>query len=389
MNTDILRTSILDELDKIAATRSVREWRSASGAGNQAYADQIAQASGQLGLKPRYLENVSGGGMEAAVDKMMGSAGGANQSGYVAQKIYKPDSPIATGENMSQLLQTKKQMTDTARGLSPEAKAMVPEMYGHKTIQGPGGQMRHVSQHEYVPGLQSMKHYSTNAGDIENVNKMQRTVAGPMAAKGTPMRDVPRLAMHGGQVQVGGNASNMGMSPQGPKVIDFLPEGMSSSSSPGSMGVMQKGRDDVAFSQLGSGRTDTAYGKQNLNQLRKDVYRPQANYQPPSLAPPPPRATSLPPAASQAPTAMARPSAAMAPTVRPTAAGTLATKAVGSAVPQAATQATKATSMAGKAVSGIRPSVAPVASAATRMTNVAKPLASNIRNLATAVGRIR
>lgn len=411
MNLETVTTACFDELQKIAKTRAVKEWQQAAGAGNQAYADQIAQSSGQLGLKPRYLENVSEGGMEAAVDKMMGRAGALgqaqdpalsqrlqqfkknktqfarastqhatsapgsvpqqaaektlgrlggptgmlsgtrpqastrpapNESGYIARKVYKPDSPIATGEGMGQLLQTKQQMTNSARSLSPDAKSMVPAMYGHQQIQGPEGQLRHVSEHEYVPGLKSMKHYSTNAGDIEQVANMQRHVAGPMAAKGMAMRDIPRLHMEGGAVSVGGNASNLGVSPQGPKVIDFLPEGMTSSTSGGMMGVLQKGRDDIAYSQLGSGRTDTAYGSHNLNQLRRDVFRPTANYSPPALQH----------AASEASTA-ARPATNLA---------AAATKTVPS---RAASIATKATKMA-PATKAMKP-LGRLAQAATRM----------------------
>lgn len=350
MNLHLVALGFLDELEKIAITRSVQEWRSAAGAGNQGQADQIARASGQLGLKPRYLENISEGGMEAGVDKMMGRAGfnqqpatppalqqrldtfkankaqvaqmpaasatskavqvgpqspqarnallqgtqaprqatGPNQSGYIAQKVYKPDSPVAVGGGMTELLQTKQHMTDTARSISPEAKSMVPAMYGHKTIEG-GGQIRHVSQHEFVPGLQSL-HQDPNASS--HVHDMQRQVAGPMAAKGMPMRDIPRLHAEDGHVGIGGNASNMGVSPSGPKVIDFLPE--ATMHDKGYALVRQHGPHDLVSSTMGSGRMDTGYGEHNLNQLRRDVYKPSAGYQQPSLSVAPPVGSNLP-----------------------------------------------------------------------------------------------
>lgn len=281
MSPVVISAAFVDELnaigkEKIAITRSVQEWRRASATGDQAGANQIAQGAGQLGLKPRYLENISGGGMEAGVDKMMGRSqmGSAeNQSGLIARKVYKPDSPIATGQNMSNLLQQKQEMTNTARGISPQAKQMVPEMMGHQQIQGPGGQVRNLSEHEYVPNAKSL--HSSPAG-VAHAQRVQRTVAAPMAAQGQGMGDIARV--HEGQLA--GNVSNVAMTPKGPKVMDFLPEQFGG----GKGGVFQKGQHDLAYSQgLGSGRMDTGYDKSNMNQLRKDVYRPQANYQPPAL----------------------------------------------------------------------------------------------------------
>lgn len=340
MNLEIAKDSFLDELEKIAVTRSVKEWRGMQSAGNTGGADQLAQASGQLGLKPRYLQNISEGGMEAGVDKMMGRAGfqppaadpsvqqrlqqfkknksqlarastqhatsapgsatqqsaqnvverlgsptgllhgtqapaaapAPNASGYLAQKVYKPDSPLTTGQDTSKLLQMKQQYTDKARALSPEAKQMVPAMYGHKEIQGPEGQLRHVSQHEYVPGVSSLR---KDPNAVANAQRVQDVVAKPMAAKGMPIGDIART--HNGQL--GGNISNVAMTPQGPKVIDFLPHGENSP-----VGVIQRGEHDYAIpSSSGSGRGDTGYGKHNLNQLRRDVYRPQAGYKQPAL----------------------------------------------------------------------------------------------------------
>lgn len=270
-------------LAKEAITRAVKEWRAAAGGGNQDYANQIAAASGNLGLKPRYLENVSGGGMEGAVDKMMGRAMGpeTNTSGYLAQKIYKPDSPLSTGQDTSKLLAMKKQYTDTARSLSPEAREMVPAMYGHREIQGPGGQLRHVSQHELVEGAGSLR---KDPNAVLQAQRVHDVVAKPMAERGMPLGDIARV--HEGRLA--GNTGNVVTSPAGPKVIDFLPGGKDSP-----VAVHQIGQHDIA-TPSGSGYThnvggvqikDTAYNKSNVNQLRRDVFRPQANYQPPALAP--------------------------------------------------------------------------------------------------------
>lgn len=262
---------------KEAATRAVREWRAAAGAGDQAGADQIAAASGQLGLKPRFLENISGGGMEAGVDKMMGSAAptaGApapNEGGYLARKLYKPDSPIATGKDTTNLLALKQQYTDTARSLSPQARQMVPAMYGFKELQGPAGQIRHISDHEYVPNLKGLEQ---SASPIAHAQRVQDVVAKPMAARGMPMGDIARPFDAGpafGTV-LGGNASNVGMTAKGPKIVDFLPNGKDSPVS-----VAEHGPLDIATpAQSGGGRSDTKYNAGNVNQLRRDVFRPQA-----------------------------------------------------------------------------------------------------------------
>ena len=300
MVLSLVEQEFIAELTKIAITRSVQEWRRASASGDQAGANQIAQGAGQLGLKPRYLENISGGGMEAGVDKMMGRSqmGSAeNQSGLLARKVYKPDSPIATGQNMTNLLGQKQEMTNTARGISPQAKQMVPEMMGHQQIQGPGGQIRNLSEHEYVPNAKSL--HSSPAG-VAHAQRVQQTVAAPMAAQGQGMGDIARV--HEGQLA--GNVSNVAMTPKGPKVMDFLPEQFGG----GKGGVFQKGPHDLAYSQgLGSGRNDTGYDKSNMNQLRKDVYRPQANYQQPALAGQP--ASAPPPSGN--PTRMEKPPAPM------------------------------------------------------------------------------
>lgn len=357
MNLEIIKTAFFDELSKIAATRAVKEWRQATGAGNQAYANQIAAASGKLGLKPRFLENVSEGGMEAAVDKMMGRSSlapppmAADPSGYVARKVYKPDSPIATGENMSALLSQKKQMTDAARGLSPQAEQMVPQMFGHQQIQGPGGQVRNISEHEFVQGAKSLR---SSSAPVAHVKRLEQTVLKPMEEKGMPMRDVARV--HNGGL--GGNTSNVMMTAKGPKVIDFLPQNFQTPTG-GMGGVVQRGQHDLAYSTVGSGRTDTGYGGHNLNQLRKDVYRPSANYQ-------------APPIASTGMTGV-------------TPAATSATKTVGR---QAATSAIRPAATGATAVTKITPAASRAAGAMSKVTKVTQALKKPIGQLAQAATKV-
>lgn len=254
----------ISEREKTAKTRAVREWRVAQNTGQEGAADQIAKAYGELGLKPRYVEDISSGGMEAGVDKMIGRAMGPekNESGYIARKLYKPDSPVTTGEGTSKLLDLKKKYTDTAQGLSPEAKGMVPSMYGHKTIEGPAGQLRHVSEHELVPNASSMR----RAPDaFSQVSKFQKAVTDPMAERGMPLSDITRVKGN----LLKGNFGNVAATPEGPKMIDFLPGGRGTP-------VSFAETDAVARTTRG----DTAYGKGTLGELRKEVFRPRADYQP-------------------------------------------------------------------------------------------------------------
>lgn len=271
-SVDPILEAFQSEYEKIALTRSVKEWRGAVGS-NPAYADQIAQSSGQLGLKPRFLENISGGGNEAAVDKMMGSvspgSAGPNEGGYLARKLYKPDSPVTVGEDTSKLLSMKQQYTDTARSLSPEAKSMVPAMYGHQEIKGPAGQLRHISDHEFVPQMKSLE---TSADPLAYTQRLQDVVAKPMAARGMPMKDIPRenpFHEFGIGAPVVGNPGNAGVTKQGPKLVDFLPTGKGSPVSVEEHPTLDPVTSNSRFQ-------NTKYDASNVNTLRRDVYRPQA-----------------------------------------------------------------------------------------------------------------
>jgi hypothetical protein len=274
-----------DAMKKEALTRAVTEWRKAQEAGQQGTADTIAKGYGQLGLKPRYLENISGGGLEAGVDKMMGRAMGpiSNRSGYIAQKLYKPDSPLTTGKDTTNLLREKQYYTQAARNLSPEAKSMVPAMHGFREIQGPGGELRHMSQHEFVQGGEMIGRVPAATG-LAQTQRLHEAVVQPLAKKGLPMGDISRI--HEGQLA--GNTGNVLSTPTGPKLIDFLPH---SKSSP--VSVVQQGSNDLAIpASSGGGRLDTMYGDHNMNQLRQEVFRPGSSHPAlaPTIRPPPPAA---------------------------------------------------------------------------------------------------
>lgn len=319
--------AFLDELEKIAATRSVKEWRALNAAGDTAGADAIAAGHAQLGAKPRYLEDISLGGAEAGVDKMMGSAAAPaaagpnlqqrfqqyqqnkaelgvagrsptpsvkaspegraallrgtqgpaqaaapNESGYIARKLYKPDSDISRGEFTPQLLAQKQQITDQARALSPEAKAMVPAMYGHQTM-GAGPLQRSTSMHEFVPGLSDMRGknigtadkpvFSQMEGARAKLTDVQNKVLNPMAEKGMTMADTISRS--------GVNYGNVVNSPSGPKVLDFLPN-VKGQKNPATESFRTYAPQGSQFVEGGA--------KGNMGALRKEVFNPQMRINP-------------------------------------------------------------------------------------------------------------
>lgn len=284
---------------KKAAPRAVKEWRNAMGSDVPARADQIAQGYAKGNLQPRYLKDIHDGGLEAAVDLQIGRAGNIpqraapsfqerlqqfkrdkttptskpmsaapNESGYIARKMYKPDSPVSRDAATTKLLDQKQEYTDSARALSPEAKEMVPDMYGHKTLNQPLADgstvQRHTSQHEYVPGAKSLKRSNPEA--VGRVADAQMVVTDPMRMRGKELGDTPWLSQ--GQIQ--GNASNVAVTPQGKtKVLDFLPQGE------GRAVVMSGDRKSVlsAYDQH-----HTNYGKGTTGALRKEVFRPTHDF---------------------------------------------------------------------------------------------------------------
>jgi hypothetical protein len=292
---------------KIAATRAVKEWQKAQAGGDQGSADAIAKGYGDLNLKPRQLKDVSMGGEEAGVDLMMGkkfnpTTGEGNEGGYLARKLYKPDSSITRGEFTPQLLAEKQKLTDTARSLSPEAKQMVPGMYGHKSY-GQGGLQRSVSYHEYVPGVSDLRGQKaevngrsvySNPRDqyMGQVEKVKQTVLDPMAAKGMAMGDVSRPPSAGGT-----NFGNVVGTKQGPKILDFLPENEKGTSiqtdnlmkhQPAAVSdIYNRARSGEANPQLNSSLVggskfsgkDTPY---QVKDIRKEVFKPTMHIEPPT-----------------------------------------------------------------------------------------------------------
>ena len=268
-----------DLAPKHAANRSVKEWRKMQAAGDTSGADALAKSYGNLGNSPRYLKDVSLGGSEAAVDQMMGrvsnpNTGAINESGYVARKLYKPDSDISRGEYTNQLMHQKQQFSDQARSISPEAKAMVPDMYGHRST-GTGGLQRTVSDHEFVHGVSDIRGtkvhgpngpmWSRSPTDrAKDLRSIESTVLNPMAAKGTHMVDTI--------TEKGTNFGNVVQSSSGPKVMDFLP-------------VAEHGKDPIhdsfrKYAPTGSSKYMSAPGMSEKSErslqksLRKEVYKP-------------------------------------------------------------------------------------------------------------------
>jgi hypothetical protein len=406
----VLEGSFLDNMFKTAVTRAVKEWRRASGAGDTATADAIAQGYGQLGAKPRYLEDISIGGAEAGVDKMMGDVrhstgqmpvadpiapqraldqrleqmkankaqlglegrlptpsvkqspegraallrgtqpgspvGAApNESGYIARKMYKPDSFISQGEFTPQHVQQKMEMTQAARALSPEAKAMVPDMYGMQTHHS-GPQQRTLSYHEYVPGMKDLRGKNIGTEDkpifsnqqqaSKDLSAIKEKVISPLAAKGMTMGDVT--------AERGTNWGNIARDAKGQaKVVDFLPQ-MSGGQSPAMKSFMKYApMPTLRHSEEGGG---------SLGDLRKEMYKPTMESRPaspaqvhralkahgavagPTPAPDPFPSPKLPASPPAAPAGLAGASTSMAKT-SPAAPGALSAARTGAATPGA------------------------------------------------------
>jgi hypothetical protein len=261
-----------DEMMKIAVTRSVKEWRAANAAGDQGTAGQIAQASGQLGLKPRYLHDISQGGEEAGVDKMMGhvqtpNTGARNESGLLARKMYKPDSIVSQAEFTPQLLQQKQQLTDTARAISPQAKGMVPDMYGHSTTGAGTPLQRTTSYHELVPGVSDLRALPREQ-TAKSISDVRSTVLKPMEQKGMDMGDT---AYHGDNGKMNVNYGNVVNSASGPKVLDFLPVAQPHGDTPGTTPAIESMK---KYAPIYGGSKFSGEGAAPLSALRKEVFKP-------------------------------------------------------------------------------------------------------------------
>jgi uncharacterized protein YycO len=291
-------------LQKASSTRLQREWQKVHGT-DKAFADNMARASGELGLKPRYLKDVSIGGNEAGVDLMMGAPQTGHAplaGGYAVRKMYKPDSPLHQGEHVHEMLKLKQHMTNEARGI-PGGSDIVPDMGGHAKI-SPGRDGRFVSYHEYVPGIKPLpqdnyRELLGTLGDVEN------RVIKPMAARDLPMHDaVMRHPLLGtpyynlGNVVVAPNAAGADT----PRILDFLSGDLDPAKNPTIDFLKQRGQlhhgrlpEDSVYS-LGSPkemadelkgqnlphdpeavadeiRARRIGGQKDLGELRKDVYK--------------------------------------------------------------------------------------------------------------------
>lgn len=217
-------TTFLDELTKIARTRSAREAEAALHAGDTGTLNQIGQAHQQLGLSPRAVAPL-GGGAEAGAYLNLGRAQGQQAGGLHVEKFYNPNSDITQGDYTRQLVEKKKEFTDTARGMSPEAKSMVPDMYGHSSKNQNTPLQRTRSTHEFVGGASNLHDLPAQQHE-PLLDQVERHVISPMKARGMSMGDT----MHEGPSRYNPNEitrkvnfGNVVNSPQGPKVLDFLP----------------------------------------------------------------------------------------------------------------------------------------------------------------------
>ena len=340
------------EFEKTAITRAAVEAQKALAAGNVAGAQQIGQAYGKAGLKPRYLKDVSLGGQEAGVDLMMGSSapqravaqpavqqrlqamkgrkaqlGLAGRSptpsvmrsaagrkallgapataaaapaeapaGLLARKMYKPDSPISRGEFTTETVRQKKQMTDVARGLSPEAKEMVPRMSGPITTGAGTPLQRTISYADYVPGIQDVrgKRVAAEAKGMQGFSrsrpqiaadtaKIEKSVLNPMEAKGQGMLDVMTRKPSGGK---GYNWGNIARTPEGKlKVLDFLPGPVAGSvDTPMQQSLRTyKPSGGSRFGAAG-GSMSAAKETERLQALRKETFKPKLQVTKPTAA---------------------------------------------------------------------------------------------------------
>jgi len=217
----VIEQSFLEGLLKVAKPRYAREAMNAAQAGDMDTLNQISGAHERLGLKGREA-GALGGGAEAGAFLNLGRApgqmGGPN---HHVEKFYNPESGITRGDYTRQLMEQKQKFTDTARSISPEARAMVPDMYGHESKNIGTPTQRTRSSHEFVGGMHSLRKLD-NRGEL--LDQVEKHVISPMKARGMSMGDTMREAENAtGNVEQRVNTGNVVNSPTGPKVVDFLP----------------------------------------------------------------------------------------------------------------------------------------------------------------------
>ena len=223
--------AMAEELLKIALPRWAREWQAAEQAGNVPAAEQIGQASHQLGLPSRKVKELGGGAEQLShvrVGGQFGNVGLPPAPGVhtMVAKEMMPDSPFAQGPFQKQLLQQRHQAAQAAAKAGGPAAAHMAQSYGHGQLPGGG----HVSGQEYVRGTSLRKlPQAEQAGQLANIKTQLQN---PLRKQGIELHDIQRSgfqAMPGEGVRYGVSsrtgASNVIVTPQGQaKVVDAIPE---------------------------------------------------------------------------------------------------------------------------------------------------------------------
>jgi len=289
-----LNHMFLAEFEKLAKTRAAAEWQAAQARGDSGMANDIAAGYGKLKLRPRYLKDVSQGGAEAGVDLMMGAPMGQQlPGGYVARKIYKPNSPLHRGEVTRKVLEQKKEMTDAAQKLAPQH---VVGMAGFEQVGKAPGAPRFASYHEYVPKFKDFhqmqeRHVGLGISPEATgpLDAMEQNLLNPMARRGMQLNDVMGPAPPGHGVQAARNPTSFGRGRRinagnvafvedssgkaQAKVMDFLPRIEGQPDLAREFEQRQGARDLLnPLHDHGPNKYDQKGG---LAQLRKDVFQGQ------------------------------------------------------------------------------------------------------------------
>jgi hypothetical protein len=219
---------VVDELSlvfqsKLASTRMVRQWRADRAAGDAAGADQLADASKRLELKPRFLEMAHAGGQEKMVDRMMGARSYTDSSGapqvsdsrYVKGGYHKPDSNAGRGDYVRANLDLTQEVSDRAQHLPGDAGKMVTKQYGYDALPSAHGP-RFKSYGAFEEGVRPLADQEASkayTNVLQNVSK-------PLEQQGYQLKDAVELQGNGLWV----NPDNVVDTNKGTRVIDYAPK---------------------------------------------------------------------------------------------------------------------------------------------------------------------
>lgn len=278
-----INQAFLSEFEKLAKTRAAAEWQAAHARGDTGMTDSIAGVYGKLGLRPRYLKDVSPGGAEAGVDLMMGAPMGKQlPGGYVARKMYKPDSILHRGEVTRAVLNQKQLLTDKAKKIAPQH---VVGMAGFEQVGRTTGDPRFVSYHEYVPKFKEFDQVEARHGygaTIGPLGELEQNVLNPMSRRGMKLNDVYGRFRDGvgieaqdfpthfaPQVNPGNVAFVQGSDGKyTAKVMDFLPK------IEGQADIARNFQRAQEWKDRGKIRGPSKYdARDGIGELRKDVFR--------------------------------------------------------------------------------------------------------------------